>query len=66
MTKSNVLKDLFQYVSKKIERIDQFGEPVKLSINGNSTFQTKCGGICTILFATVIITYAVNRFLVFL
>ena len=48
------------------EAIDQFGEPVLFTVNGDTTFKTLYGGICTILFVFVIMTFTINRFLIFI
>ena len=66
MVKHNIFKITYEYFSKQIKKIDQFGEPVIFTVNGDTTFKTLYGGICTILFVFVIMTFTINRFLIFI
>ena len=66
MGKNNMFKNLYSYILKQVKNIDQFGEPVKLTIKGDTTYKTHCGGICTALFAILVLTFAIIRLVVFM
>ncbi len=42
-----------------ISRLDSFGVPVNLTVNGNRTFQTKMGGFVTLIFSLIVLIYAI-------
>ena len=45
MAKKRQKKSLFD-----VSSLDMFGDPVSLKFEGQKTFNTKCGGVLTVLF----------------
>ena len=45
MVKKRQKKSLFD-----VSSLDMFGDPVSLKFEGQKTFNTKCGGVLTVLF----------------
>ena len=41
--------------------IDIFGEPISLSLNGEQTYKTKVGSLCSLVVFTLVIAYSVQK-----
>ena len=48
-------------VSQFIKNLDAFGQPVTVKYNGESSFNTHIGGICTCLIQTFMFAFTLNQ-----
>ena len=46
---------LAQRLTGRLTGLDLFGQPIRVNYKGSTTFQTVLGGICTLLYAVMIL-----------
>ena len=46
-----------------LEKCDFYAPPIRMTYKGQSSHQTKCGGIMSIFFFTLIAVFIIQRFL---
>ena len=49
-------------VSKRLKKIDMFGQGIKFTVKGQETYKTCSGAILTLLIYVIVLVYGSNRF----